>query len=117
MKETLKDKLIRLSEDLAVDVYKLVATYPKFERYGLVSQLQRGVVSVGANIVEGVARKSEKEMRRFLNIAYASLSEVKFMLRFSKRVNYCSEENFNSVYEKADRISALLWSFMRNLDE
>ena len=87
MEETLKDKLIRLSEDLAVAVYKLVADFPKYEMYGLSSQLQRAVISVGANIVEGNARESEKEMLRFLNIAYASLAEVKFMLRFSKRID------------------------------
>jgi len=43
---------------------------------GITSQLRRAALSVPANIVEGYARKGDKELARFLNIAMGSLAET-----------------------------------------
>ncbi|OGE31031.1 hypothetical protein A2631_05110 [Candidatus Daviesbacteria bacterium RIFCSPHIGHO2_01_FULL_44_29] len=37
----------------AGDIYKITNKFPKYELYGLSSQLQRAGVSVSANIAEG----------------------------------------------------------------
>jgi four helix bundle protein len=41
--------------DLAVEIYRLARRFPREETYRLVSQLTRAVVSVPANIAEGLA--------------------------------------------------------------
>ena len=62
---------------------ELVAKFPNDERYGLTSQLRRAAFSAAVNIVEGSARRSTKEFRRFLDISLSSLSEVGYALRFA----------------------------------
>jgi len=54
---------------LVVDVYHLLNSFPKFEKYALCEQIRRAIVSVPSNIAEGSGRKSLKEQIRFLEIS------------------------------------------------
>lgn len=62
-------KIWQKSIDLAEKVYILTSTFPKEEKYGLISQIQRSVISVPSNIAEGAGRNSNKEFKNFLGIA------------------------------------------------
>lgn len=58
------------------EIYKLIRKFPKSE-YDSVSQIKRAAKSVTANIGEGFAKRgSEKEFKRFLQIAIGSSDEV-----------------------------------------
>jgi len=54
------------SKDLVVEIYKLTATFPTSEKFGLTSQLRRAAISVMANIAEGFYRQTTKELISFL---------------------------------------------------
>ncbi|HMC17820.1 MAG TPA: four helix bundle protein, partial [Gemmatimonadales bacterium] len=73
----------RECHELALAVYEVSKKFPSDERYGLTSQLRRAAFSAAVNIVEGSARRSTKEFRRFLDISLSSLSEVGYALRFA----------------------------------
>ncbi|NOZ48253.1 MAG: four helix bundle protein, partial [Chlorobi bacterium] len=62
--------------ELAKKVYLLLDQVPNNEKYGLINQIQRSVVSVPSNIAEGAARQYNKEYIHFLSIARGSLSEL-----------------------------------------
>jgi four helix bundle protein len=47
---------------LVVLVYRLIATLPTTEKFGLVLQMQRASVSISLNIAEGAARGTTKIM-------------------------------------------------------
>jgi len=45
---------------LVEECYRLTATFPKTELYGLTSQLRRAAVSIPANVAEGHSRRENE---------------------------------------------------------
>jgi len=81
------EKLIvfKKADELAFEIYNLTKLFPKDEIFGLTSQLRPAALSIPANIVEGYARRSEKELLHFINIALGSLAETEYSLHSPKR--------------------------------
>ena len=74
-------------------VYVLTSTFPAEEKFGLVSQMRRAVVSIPSNIAEGAARQGGREFRNFLSMAQGSLSELDTQLELALRLEYIEKEN------------------------
>ena len=55
--------------ELVTQIYKITQNFPKEERFGITSQIQRASVSIPSNIAEGKMRGGDVEFRRFLLIA------------------------------------------------
>jgi len=111
-----KDLILwRKSLDLAVDVHGLTATFPKFELFGLISQLRRAAVSVPSNIAEGSARRSTREFIAFLHIARGSLAELETQLLLAQRVGYISEDRLHHVIAAADEVGRILNAVLSGL--
>jgi four helix bundle protein len=72
--------VFQLAHRMAVQVYRITASLPETERFGLQSQLRRAAVSVPANIVEGAGRRHTQDWVRFLEIALGSASETGYLL-------------------------------------
>ena len=78
--------------DLTEAIYRLTATMPQAERYGLISQMQRAAVSIPANIAEGWGRQSTGDYIRFLKIAQGSAAELETELLLSIRLGLLTQE-------------------------
>ena len=87
----------QIADDLAFKVYKVTKTFPKEELYGITSQIRRSCLSVPTNIVEGYSRKGDKELSRFVSISLRSLAETKYLLHFSKRLEYIDEIIYEAI--------------------
>ncbi len=68
--------LWQISMQLAKETYTVTKSFPGEEKFGLVQQMRRAVVSIPSNIAEGAARQGKKEFKNFLNVARGSLSEL-----------------------------------------
>ncbi|MFZ0940517.1 MAG: four helix bundle protein, partial [Candidatus Sulfotelmatobacter sp.] len=77
---------------MTLTVYKRTHSFPKEEMYGLTSQLRRSSASIGANIAEGFGRRSDAEMRRFVQIAHGSANEVEYHLLLAKDLEFLSTD-------------------------
>ncbi len=93
---------------LSLDVYSSTSTFPKEERYGLVSQLRRAAASVGANIAEGFGRRSTKDFVRYLEIASGSLEETRHFLILSRDLGYLNGKQYPSLNSACDEVGRLL---------
>ena len=90
--------LVRKSDDLARSVYKITREFPEEELYGLTSQLRRAALSIPLNIIEGFARRGNRDYRQFLHIAYGSLKEAKYLLYFAIRSSILPIKNIKQRY-------------------
>ena len=107
-------KVWQLAMELAEDVYKLCAEFPRQEIYGLRSQLQRAAVSIPSNIAEGQARNTNKEFGYFLGIARGSLAELETQIMLAQRLGYLAAEKL-TLYLKRLKKSAKCLKVCRSL--
>lgn len=74
--------------ELATYAYKMTESFPKAEKYGLMSQMRRSAVSISSNIAEGAGRDSKKEFNQFLNISTGSCYELETQLTISQNLKF-----------------------------
>lgn len=89
MRDYRKLEAFQRAHQLVLAVYRLTKAFPAEERFGLTSQLRRAAISITSNIVEGSARDSESEYRRFIEIAHASSWEVEYQIQLAVELELC----------------------------
>jgi four helix bundle protein len=94
-----KLKVYSISKRIVIECYKLSDQFPQSEKYGLASQIKRAAVSIHLNIVEGSARKSEIERKRFYEIARSSLIEVDAGLDLAYELSFFRNQNIEIISE------------------
>lgn len=92
--------------NLVTNTYNLTKDFPKSETFGLVSQIQRCVVSIPSNIAEGVVKHSDKETLRFLDISLGSLAELDTQVIIALNLGYIT--NDKGIQKQISKIRALL---------
>lgn len=100
------------AHEFVLEVYKYTMVFPKYELYGLVSQLRRSAVSIPANIAEGFAKQGRADKARFYNIAQGSIAESQYYLILSRDLGYGDPK---SCFHKLSDTSKLLNSYCRKL--
>ena len=103
-----KLEVFELADNLVLELYRCTRAFPSEERYGLQSQLRRAAVSVPTNIVEGCARPTERDYLHFMSMAYASASEVGYLLTIAQRLGYLSEAERTALEDPYDKLSRSL---------
>ena len=98
----------KLSISLAGDVYQLTEKFPGNEMFGITSQMRRAVVSIGANIAEGAARRSKKEFTHYLYIALGSASELDTLIEICRNIKLPGDLILNKLQENLTIISKML---------
>lgn len=110
-------KVWQLGVDIALEVYRITGNFPKSEQYGLTSQLRRAAVSIASNIAEGHARKTQKELHRFLNIAKGSLAELETQLIIARELGFADDKSTETLFAMADNESKMLSGLMRSIKD
>jgi four helix bundle protein len=107
--------LLNKADNFAFMIYKISKNFPKEEMYGLTSQIRRSAISVPLNIIEGFARQNKNEYRRFLEIAYGSLKETKYLLYFAQREKFIKQNQYKETIDLSEEIGKLIWSTTKTL--
>lgn len=102
--------------DLVVDVYKVTEKLPKEERFGLITQINRSVISIPSNIAEGAGRNTAKEFNNFLGIAQGSSFELNTQLIISNRLNFISNEEYQKIEFQLEHIQNVVAKLKKSLN-
>ena len=101
--------------DFVVTVYKMTESFPRDERFGLISQIRRAAVSIAANIAEGAGRHTSKEFKYFLSNAQGSVSELATELLIAQRLGYLKIEAFDIGNMELTSIGRMIFGLSRSL--
>lgn len=107
----------RRAIDLVIRIYKMTESFPREERFGLISQIRRAAVSIPANIAEGAARQSGKEFCYFLSNAQGSVSELATELLISHRLGYVSDSVYHSDNDELSSVGRMIFGLSRNIKQ
>jgi four helix bundle protein len=94
--------------ELTEECYRLTASLPAVERYGLAGQIRRAAISVPAHIAEGFARRTKAEYLRLLSASGGSLAELETHLLLLVRLGYLPPEAIVAAAGKADEVGRML---------
>lgn len=114
-------QVYQLSENLADEIWKIVAGWDSFAANTFGMQIVKSADSIGANIAEGTGRGSYVDNKRFVNIARGSLYETKHWLRRAVKRNYLTNQQAETlrslINELAPRLNAYLNSIAKNCNQ
>ncbi|MCA9495326.1 MAG: four helix bundle protein [Nanoarchaeota archaeon] len=105
------------AHELTLEIYKITKEFPKEEKYGLCSQLQRASSSIGSNIAEGSVRSTVKDYKSFLHNALGSAKEIEYQLLLTKDLEYISPRTYDRLLDILDIIIGSLTNYMKKIDE
>ena len=98
---------------LTLDIYKLTASFPREERYGLTSQMRRSAVSVPSNLAEGCGRGSDAD--RFMQIAMGSASELEYQILLAHDLRFLKEADYSQGTSQVQEVKRMLSAFLKKL--
>jgi four helix bundle protein len=106
--KSFKDLIVwQKAYQLVKEVYRFTADFPKEEVYGLSQQHRRAAVAIPSNIAEGYGRRSRKEYKQFLSIAFGSLCELETQCLLAVDLNLATR---NAILEGLmDEVSRMLY--------
>ena len=99
-------------QDLAVELFN---TFNDLRDWTFRDQIWRAVISVSNNIAEGFDRGTDADFVRFLNIARASLHEVKSMVYLAERIRYIDASRKQQFIQQTEEISRIILGLINSL--
>ena len=108
-------KVWQLSHKLTLEVSELVNTFPKNEKYDLVSQMRRSARSIPSDISEGFGRFHFNDKLTFYERARASLGELRNHFMEASGNRYIDEVTYDRYRVKMSEIGFLLNRIIRNV--
>jgi len=106
------------SRELSSRIYNITKTFPKDERFGLMSQMRRCAISISSNIAEGTSQFSAKDKARFTEISYGFAMELLNPVILNNDLKFITEEQCvtlrNTTSEIAAKLDGLYKSQIKN---
>ena len=100
--------------EFITEIYSITKKFPKEELFGITNQFRRAAISIPLNIAEGSSR-SKKEFSHFIKISIGSVYECIPLLEISKKEGYLNEKDYENIYNKCNRIAAMLNALKNSL--
>lgn len=111
-----KLKIWQEGMNLVDETYKLIANFPKEERYNLSSQLARCSVSIPSNIAEGTSKSTDKHFNKYLEDSLGSAFEWETQLIIAYRQGFVPNENYEVLENRVQQLQKMISGFQGGLN-
>ena len=108
-----KLEVYQLARKYKKEIKLISRTFPKEERFDLVSQINRSASSITANLAEGSGRASNLDQAHFTNMSYASGLEIIDHLNTALDLEYIDQDKYTSFRVELDKILGKLTSLYK----
>jgi four helix bundle protein len=98
---------------LAVECTKAARGFPTLEQHALADQLRRAATGAALNVAEGASRTSNRDYRRFLDQARASLKEVAAILEIARDIGYLDGTAYARLEARCEEASKTVYGLLR----
>ena len=106
----------RTARELTRMIYALTEQDQFAKDFGLKNQIQRASVSVISNIAESFERRTQGQFLEYPGRSKASAGEVRCQLYIALDLKYLTQDQFNKVFDLADKSSRQIARFMGYLE-
>ncbi len=103
-----KLKVWEYAHTLALDTYRAASDIHGAHNLSLRSQLIRASGSIPANIVEGRAKKTDKDFVRFLDYALGSASELEYHFLLARDIEVIKPDTINALLSQLTKVRKML---------
>ncbi len=100
---------------LVKEIYKTTKNFPKDELFGLSSQMKRAAVSIPSNISEGCRRRSKKDYRHFLIIAFGSGAELETQIEIALGQDFFGSPEAQELLRQLEEVMRMLNALIEKL--
>ena len=100
MKNFKELKIWQKGLQVAIHSFKITKDFPREEKFGLVSQINRAAVSIPSNIAEGCSRGTDKQLTQFCDISQGSAFELETQSYIAIRQKMCLPEEMEKILQK-----------------
>lgn len=112
-----KDLIVwKKSMELVREIYLLTEQFPKDEKFGLKSQMERAVVSIPSQIAEGYLRRHRKEYIQFLSISLGSAAELETQILVCKSLGKFKHLDFTKARLLLEEIMKMLYVMINKME-
>lgn len=102
---------------LVREIYLLTKSFPVEERFELTSQIRRAAISIPSNVAEGSGRGSNKDFKRFLDIALSSAFELETQIILASDLGYVTERMFKTINDMIQEVQRMIVGFQKSLKQ
>lgn len=92
-------------------VYNATRQFSSSEQFGLISQMNRAVVSIPSNIAEGAGRNTDVDFSRFLSISVGSCFELETQVLLSLNLQLGNKDDLEQVILKCHEVQNKIVKF------
>lgn len=115
MRDFRKLRIWERAHQLVLDIYRATEGFPRWENYGLTSQIRHSAASIPANIAKGCGRSGDAEFDRFLRIAMGSANELEYHLLLAHDLGYLTKEQHQAFDSEVNQLKRMMVVFTKRL--
>jgi four helix bundle protein len=103
------------SMSLFVEIYKISNLLPSEEKFNLVVQIRKDVVSISSNIAEGCSKSSDNHYKKFLEDSIGSAFELESQLIGTTMVYPKLKNEIEKIFPLLTEVQKMLNSLINKL--